>query len=96
MAHARSIAAIAAVALAAALVPSASAAVAITGLTQPTSVTYDPAGYVYIAEKSGLIKMASSFSATTATQLINIQNQVKIASLRRLVNSDPVVLLHRR
>jgi glucose/arabinose dehydrogenase len=48
----------------------------ITGLTFPTSVRFAPNGQVFVAEKSGLIKVFSSLSDTTAAVVADLRTQV--------------------
>jgi glucose/arabinose dehydrogenase len=50
--------------------------VAISGLTQPTDVAFAPDGRVFIAEKSGLIKVFDSLSDTTPTIFADLRTQV--------------------
>ena len=38
-----------------------------SGLTNPTAVRFSPDGRVFVAEKSGLIKVFANLSATTPT-----------------------------
>ncbi|WP_238412146.1 PQQ-dependent sugar dehydrogenase [Saccharothrix deserti] len=65
----------------AALPPTATAAVptgftdtlAIGGLTSPTAVSFAPDGRVFIAEKSGLIKVFDSLADTTATVFADLR-----------------------
>ncbi|MFL6294870.1 MAG: PQQ-dependent sugar dehydrogenase [Actinomycetes bacterium] len=52
--------------------------VVLSGLTQPTNVEFSPDGRVFVAEKSGLIKVFPSLTATTPTVF---------ADLRGVVNS---------
>ncbi|ROP35511.1 PQQ-dependent sugar dehydrogenase [Saccharothrix texasensis] len=68
-----------------ALPPTASAAVpagftdtlAIGGLTAPTAVSFAPDGRVFIAEKSGLIKVFDSLADTTATVFADLRPQTQ-------------------
>ncbi len=69
----------------AALVPGAAAATlpagfqdssVISGLTTPTSVRFSPDGRVFVAEKSGLIKVYSSLSDPTPTTFADMRAQV--------------------
>ena len=46
-----------------------------SGLDFPTSVTSDPSGRVYISEKAGIIRVASSWSAPTTTAWLGISAQ---------------------
>ncbi|WP_238598553.1 PQQ-dependent sugar dehydrogenase [Saccharothrix sp. ALI-22-I] len=68
-----------------ALPPTATAAVpagftdtlAIGGLTTPTAVSFAPDGRVFIAEKSGLIKVFDSLADTTATVFADLRPQTQ-------------------
>ena len=42
-----------------------SESIALSGLTEPTTVRFSPDGRVFVAEKSGLIKVFANLSATT-------------------------------
>ena len=44
-----------------------------SGLTLPTVVRFSPDGRVFVAEKSGLVKVFDSMSDTTATTAIDIR-----------------------
>ena len=46
------------------------------GLTEPTAVEFASDGRVFVAEKSGLIKVFSSLAATTATVFADLRTQV--------------------
>jgi glucose/arabinose dehydrogenase len=46
------------------------------GLTQPTAVKFSPDGRVFIAEKSGLIKVFDSFADTTAKVFADLRTEV--------------------
>src|SRR4029078_9183389 len=48
----------------------------ITGLTQPTTVQFSADGRIFIAEKSGLIKVYDSLSDTTPTIFADLSTQV--------------------
>jgi glucose/arabinose dehydrogenase len=48
----------------------------ISGLTSPTSVRFSPDGRVFVAEKSGLIKVFDSLSDTTPTTFADLRSQV--------------------
>ena len=64
-------------AAAASTVPSGFAdTVAISGLTQPTDVAFAADGRVFVAEKSGLIKVFDSLSDTTPTTFADLRTQV--------------------
>jgi glucose/arabinose dehydrogenase len=47
-----------------------------SGLTQPTAVRFSPDGRVFVAEKSGLIKVFDSLSATTPTIFADLRTNV--------------------
>jgi glucose/arabinose dehydrogenase len=47
-----------------------------TGLTNPTAVRFSPDGRVFVAEKSGLIKVFSSLSDNTAEVYADLRRQV--------------------
>ena len=47
-----------------------------SGLTLPTVVRFSPDGRVFVAEKSGLVKVFDSMSDTTATTAIDIRTDV--------------------
>jgi glucose/arabinose dehydrogenase len=46
-----------------------------TGLTRPTAIAFSPDGRVFVAEKSGIIKVFASLSATTPTQWADLRKQ---------------------
>ena len=48
----------------------------ISGLTRPTVVRFSPDGRIFVAEKSGLIKVYSSLTATTPTIFADLTSQV--------------------
>jgi glucose/arabinose dehydrogenase len=48
----------------------------ISGLTNPTNVEFSQDGRVFVAEKSGLIKVFDSLSDTTPTTLANLSTNV--------------------
>jgi len=50
--------------------------VAFSGLTEPTAVAFSPDGRVFVAEKSGLVKVFASLSATTPTVFADLQTMV--------------------
>jgi glucose/arabinose dehydrogenase len=50
--------------------------VAISGLTQPTTVAFAGDGRVFVAEKSGLIKVFDSLADTSPTVFANLRTQV--------------------
>jgi len=49
--------------------------VAISGLTAPTAAAFAPDGRVFIAEKSGIVKVFDSLSDTTATVFADLRTQ---------------------
>ena len=49
---------------------------AFSGLTQPTAVRFSPDGRVFVAEKSGLIKVFDGLGDTTATTFADLRTQV--------------------
>jgi glucose/arabinose dehydrogenase/regulation of enolase protein 1 (concanavalin A-like superfamily) len=51
-------------------------AVALTGLTQPTVVSFSSDGRVFVGEKSGLIKVFDSLSDPTASVFADLRTQV--------------------
>ena len=61
---------------AATLPPGFSESVAFGGLTNPTVIRFAPDGRVFIAEKSGLIKVFSSLQDTTPTTFADLRTQV--------------------
>jgi glucose/arabinose dehydrogenase len=50
--------------------------VAFSGLTQPTNVEFSPDGRVFVAEKSGLIKVFDSFADTTPSVYADLRARV--------------------
>ena len=64
-------------ALAAAMLPSGfQESVAFSGLTSPTNFRFSPDGRVFVAEKSGLIKVFDGLSDTTPTVFADLRIQV--------------------
>jgi len=53
-----------------------SESVVLSGLEQPTSVHFSPDGRVFVTEKSGLIKVFASLSATTPTVFHDLRTNV--------------------
>ena len=53
-----------------------SESVVFSGLTQPTSVRFSPDGRVFVTEKSGLIQVFASLSATTPTVFHDLRTNV--------------------
>ncbi|MFC6092704.1 PQQ-dependent sugar dehydrogenase [Saccharothrix lopnurensis] len=51
--------------------------VAISGLSSPTAVSFAPDGRVFIAEKSGLVKVFDSLTDTTATTFADLRPQTQ-------------------
>ncbi len=49
---------------------------ALSGLNVPTAVRFASDGRVFVAEKSGLIKVFSSLSATTSTTYADLRSKV--------------------
>ena len=47
-----------------------------SGLTQPTAIRFSPDGRVFVAEKSGLIKVFANLSATTPTVFHDLRTNV--------------------
>jgi glucose/arabinose dehydrogenase len=58
---------------AAALPPGFQESVAFSGLTNPTVVRFSPDGRVFVAEKSGLVKVFDNFSDTSATVFADLR-----------------------
>ncbi len=50
--------------------------VVFSGLTLPTAVAFSPDGRVFVAEKSGLIKVFASLTATTPTLFADLSTEV--------------------
>ena len=50
--------------------------IALTGLKQPTAVAFSPDGRVFVAEKSGIIRVFASLTATTPTIFANLATNV--------------------
>ena len=48
----------------------------LSGLTQPTAIRFSPDGRVFVAEKSGLIKVFANLSATTPTVFHDLRTNV--------------------
>ena len=61
---------------AATLPPGFQETVAISGLTNPTAVRFSPDGRVFVAEKSGVIKVFDNLSDTTPTVFANLSTNV--------------------
>ena len=59
-----------------ALPPGFSESVVFSGLTQPTAVRFSPDGRVFVAEKSGLIKVFSSLTDPTPTVFADLSTNV--------------------
>ena len=53
-----------------------SESIVLSGLTQPTAIRFSPDGRVFVAEKSGLIKVFANLSATSPTVFHNLQTNV--------------------
>ena len=56
--------------------PGFSESVVFSGLNQPTAMRFSPDGRVFVAEKSGLIKVFDSLSDPTPTVFANLRTQV--------------------
>jgi glucose/arabinose dehydrogenase len=50
--------------------------VVISGLTNPTAIRFSPDGRVFVAEKSGLLKVFDSLSAATPTVVADLRTEV--------------------
>ncbi|MDF0645985.1 MAG: fibronectin type III domain-containing protein [Nitrospira sp.] len=61
---------------AASLPPGFSESVVFSGLTEPTTVRFSPDGKVFVAEKSGLIKVFPNLSTTTPTVFHDLRTNV--------------------
>ena len=61
---------------AATLPPGFSESIVFSGLSAPTAVRFSPDGRVFVTEKSGLIKVFASFSATTPTVFHDLRTNV--------------------
>ena len=48
----------------------------LSGLTQPTAIRFSPDGRIFVAEKSGLIKVFANLSATTPTVFHDLRTNV--------------------
>ncbi len=60
----------------AALPPGFSSTPVMTGLTLPTAMAFSPDGKVYVAQKSGLVKVYPSASSNNGTTFINLASRV--------------------
>jgi glucose/arabinose dehydrogenase/PKD repeat protein len=58
------------------LPPGFSERVVFSGLTNPTAVRFSPDGRVFVAERSGLIKVFASLTATTPTVVADLRTNV--------------------
>ena len=58
------------------LPPGFQESIVFSGLTQPTAVRFSPDGRVFVAEKSGVIKVFDSLSDTTPTVFADLRTQV--------------------
>jgi glucose/arabinose dehydrogenase len=58
------------------LLPGFQETVAFLGVTEPTSVRFSPDGRVFVAEKSGLIKVFDGLGDTTATTFADLRTKV--------------------
>jgi glucose/arabinose dehydrogenase len=61
---------------AASLPPGFQEEIVFSGLTQPTALRFSPDGRVFVAEKSGLIKVFDNLSDTTPTVFTDLRTQV--------------------
>lgn len=62
--------------LAATLPPGFREEIVLSGLTEPTAVRFSPDGRVFVAEKSGIIKVFDNLSDTTPTVFVDLRTQV--------------------
>ena len=53
-----------------------SESIVLSGLTEPTAIRFSPDGRVFVAEKSGLIKVFANLSATTPTVFHDLRTNV--------------------
>ncbi|HET6999234.1 MAG TPA: PQQ-dependent sugar dehydrogenase, partial [Solirubrobacterales bacterium] len=58
------------------LQPGFTESVVFNGLTEPTDLAFAPDGHVFVAEKSGLIKVFPNLNATTSTIAADLRTQV--------------------
>ena len=65
-----------AAAAAASLPPGFQEEIVFSGLTQPTAVRFSPDGRVFVAEKSGVIKVFDNLTDTTPTVFADLRTQV--------------------
>jgi glucose/arabinose dehydrogenase len=63
-------------AAAASLPPGFQEEIVFSGLTEPTAVRFSPDGRVFVAEKSGLIKVFDNLTDTTPTVFVDLRTQV--------------------
>ena len=63
-------------AAAASLPPGFQEEIVFSGLTQPTAVRFSPDGRVFVAEKSGIIKVFDNLTDTTPTVFADLRTQV--------------------
>jgi glucose/arabinose dehydrogenase len=63
-------------AAAATLQPGFQEEIVFSGLTEPTAVRFSPDGRVFVAEKSGLVKVFDSLTDTTPTVFVDLRTQV--------------------
>ena len=61
---------------AASLPPGFQEEIVFSGLTEPTALRFSPDGRVFVAEKSGLVKVFDSLSDTTPTVFVDLRTQV--------------------
>jgi glucose/arabinose dehydrogenase len=58
------------------LPPSFQETTVFSGLSSPTAMRFSPDGRVFVAEKSGLIKVYASLTSTTPTVFADLRTQV--------------------
>jgi glucose/arabinose dehydrogenase/PKD repeat protein len=63
-------------AAAASLPPGFQEEIVFSGLTQPTALRFSPDGRVFVAEKSGLVKVFDNLSDTTPTAFVDLRTKV--------------------
>src|SRR5262245_37612383 len=63
-------------AAAATLPPGFQEEIVFSGLTEPTALRFSPDGRVFVAEKSGLVKVFDNLTDTTPTVFVDLRTQV--------------------
>src|SRR5262245_12641913 len=63
-------------AAAATLPPGFQEEIVFSGLTEPTALRFSPDGRVFVAEKSGLVKVFDNLTGTTPTVFVDLRTQV--------------------